>query len=112
MAFKLTEEDHCESRFQFTEDSRTDSSFLAEENILLQHHTVLDRHMVSGKRCLVSRQSMLSVECSNPVASKAQANHQIPPNMSNDFIYFSLVTGKNAWLPMHLNMISITDSIH
>ena len=52
MAFKLTEEDHCESRYQFAEDFRTDSSFLAEENILLQHHTVLDRNMVSGKDAL------------------------------------------------------------
>ena len=52
MAFKLTEEEHCEARYQFAEGSSTDSGFLTEEKILLQHHTVLDRDMVSGKDAL------------------------------------------------------------
>ena len=50
------EEDHCETRGQCTDDSRTDlksrSGSSAEEKILLQHHTVLDRHMVSAKDAL------------------------------------------------------------
>ena len=107
MAFKLKEEEpeeHCESRYQFAESSSTEAGFLTEEKILLQHHTVLDRDMVSGKDALsLAWQSMLSVEWSNPVASKALANHQVLPNMSNDFVHFSLVSGKNAWLPMQLN---------
>ena len=52
MAFKLTEEEHCEARYQFAEGSSTDSGFLTEEKILFQHHTVLDRNMVSGKDAL------------------------------------------------------------
>ena len=55
MAFKLTEEEpeeHCESRYQFAESSSTKAGFLTEEKILLQHHTVLDRDMVSGKDAL------------------------------------------------------------
>ena len=56
MAFNLTEEDHCETRGQCADDSRTDlksrSGSSAEEKILLQHHTVLDRHMVSAKDAL------------------------------------------------------------
>ena len=56
MAFNLMEEDHCETLCQFAEDSRTDlksrSGSSAEEKILLQHHTVLNRHMVSGKDAL------------------------------------------------------------
>ena len=50
------EEGHCEARCQFAEDSRTDvksnSGSSPEEKILLQHHTILDRHMVSGKDAL------------------------------------------------------------
>lgn len=50
------EEDHPEARRQFADDSRTDfksrSGSSAEEKISLQHHTVLDRHMVSGKDAL------------------------------------------------------------
>ena len=56
MAFNLMEEDHPEARRQFADDSRTDfksrSGSSAEEKISLQHHTVLDRHMVSGKDAL------------------------------------------------------------
>ena len=52
----LMEEGHCEARCQFAEDSRTDvksnSGSSPEEKILLQHHTILDRHMVSGKDAL------------------------------------------------------------
>ena len=50
------QEDHCEARCQFAEDSRTDlrsrSGSSAGEKILLQHGTVLDRDMVSGKDSL------------------------------------------------------------
>lgn len=69
MAFNLTEEDHCETRGQCADDSRTDlksrSGSSAEEKILLQHHTVLDRHMVTTyyghnpKICYVIEQSDL-----------------------------------------------------
>ena len=56
MAFKFMEEDHCEARCQFADDSRANlksiSGSAAEEKILLQHHTVLDRHMVSDKDAL------------------------------------------------------------
>jgi len=51
MAFNLMEEDHPEARCQFADDSRTDfksrSGSSADEKISLQHHTVLDRHMVT-----------------------------------------------------------------
>ena len=68
------EEDHCETRGQCTYDSRTDlksrSGSSAEEKILLQHHTVLDRHMVSAKDALFQAwQIMLIVECSNFLGS-------------------------------------------
>ena len=53
MAFNLMEEDYRKTRGQYADDSRTDlklrSHSSAEEKILLQHHTVLDRHMVSAK---------------------------------------------------------------
>ena len=74
MAFNLIEEDHCETRGQCADDSRTDfksrSGFLAEEKILLQHDTVLDRHMVSAKDALFQAwHSMLTVECANHLGS-------------------------------------------
>ena len=51
MAFSLMEEDECATQSQFAEKSKSDlkpkSAPLAEEKILFQHHTVLDRHMVS-----------------------------------------------------------------
>jgi len=56
MVFNLIEEDHYEARCQLVDDSRTDSKSRsgssAEEKISLQHHTVLDRQMVSGKDAL------------------------------------------------------------
>ncbi|XP_078376322.1 uncharacterized protein LOC144659700 [Oculina patagonica] len=51
MAFSLMEEDDCATQCQFAEKCRTDlkskSGPLVKEKILFQHHTVLDRHMVT-----------------------------------------------------------------
>ena len=68
------EEDYRETRGQYTDDSRTDlksrSRSSAEEKILLQHHTVLDRHMVSPKDALFQAwQIILTVEYSNLLGS-------------------------------------------
>ncbi len=51
VAFSLMEEDDCATQCQFAEKCRTElkskSGPLVEEKILFQHHTLLDRHMVS-----------------------------------------------------------------
>ena len=55
MAFSIKEEeDDCTRQYEFAKKStRTDlkskSDPLAEEKILFQHHTVLNKHMVSVK---------------------------------------------------------------
>ena len=83
-SFNLLGEDHCEARYQFVDDSRTDlrsrSGSLDEENILLQRHTVLDRQMVSN----------------------TQAKHQVLQNTSIECVYYSSVSGRNARLPVQL----------
>ena len=53
MAFNLKEEEgDCTRQCEFAKKSRTVSKSdpLAEEKILFQHHTVLNKHMVSVKR--------------------------------------------------------------
>ncbi|XP_078376309.1 uncharacterized protein LOC144659684 isoform X2 [Oculina patagonica] len=51
VAFSLMEEDDCATQCQFAEKCRTElkskSGPLVEEKILFQHHTLLDRHMVT-----------------------------------------------------------------
>ena len=83
-SFNLLGEDHCEARYQFVDDSRTDlrsrSGSLDEEKILLQRHTVLDRQMVSN----------------------TQAKHQVLQNTSIECVYYSSVSGRNARLPVQL----------